>query len=217
MIHLKPIRVNSSYFPDDYDEDKLYQDYEDHDGYQRCYILTSKLPEFFVDLVASWPEKMSTIAQRYFMWTHRSDVIVDKSVSVSIANDQFEFKYKVRFDAEGTNDELRETAENEIIDWISSFTNERMKCKVAEYLGQSFCEVANAVAEQKASPSAFDDFVGIVASCLDVSGQTLMSDVIDSCRRSEHVNMWSDYRIKDAETGIYIQIYLEQTYKASDM
>ena len=29
MIHLKPIRVNSSYFPDDYAEDKEKQDYDE--------------------------------------------------------------------------------------------------------------------------------------------------------------------------------------------
>lgn len=89
MVHLKPIRVNSSYFPDDYDEDKEKQSYEDQDNHLRYFVPISQLPEFFVELLARWSKKMTDLVRDYFEYT-QTPIFCD-TVTISVNGNIVEF------------------------------------------------------------------------------------------------------------------------------
>lgn len=164
MIHVKRTRLNTSYFPDDYDDDKLVQSYEDSFLYIEMPV--HELPDFFVDLVKKYPNEMSKAADSYFSYTFPSGPIDPTYLRTEIHGNRFSFRYWIKKDAKESNEELEAVVEQCLWEWINHYTTDSTRYRVAYYLADKICKFGKQVTKGDYSPYEFEEFIDKIASAL---------------------------------------------------
>lgn len=213
MIHLKRVRMNCSYLPDDYDEYKEKQSYEDQDDHLRYFVPIKQLPEFFIELLARWSKKMTFLIQDYFEYT-QTPIFCD-TVTISVNGNIVEFCYDLDPDIDGEYSQLKSESDYAIIDWINSFSADTVKDRLAMFLAtQITLKSANIVNGVAGAKSDFTNFMRTVASCLDMSLNGFYEALEYCCDHGDY-NTWLDYEYKDEDTEDDVALYLADAFSAN--
>ena len=213
MIHVKRTRLNASYFPDDYDEDKEIQDYEPHDNLTRSFLPIKKLPMFFIELVKKWPQLMSDKAYDYFYLKKQSSPIDVRDLSIEMDAYYVKFTYSFRKDVKEDNNQLKETVEREFLEWINTdLTDNATRYTLAIFLSQQITFSYNNVLEGAIPQHQYDMFMSALAASFDMSSRDFTEALIDSCQL-ESRNTWTDFEYldEDTENSLFLYFYKQHT------
>lgn len=175
MIKVK-MRLNASYLPDDYDEDKSIQSYED--GFLYIEMPITELPDFFIDLVRKYPNEMSSAANSYFSYTYPNGPINPDFLRPEIHGNRFSFRYWIKKDAKESNEELEAVAEQNMWEWINSYESDSTRYRIANYLTRNICKLGKQVTEGEYSPYEFNEFMDKIASALGVNPNRFLQHLI---------------------------------------
>lgn len=215
MIHLKPIRVNSSYFPDDYDEDKEKQDYDELDLDMVFAMYKNQFSPFFLDLLKIFPERMNQLISDYFDFINYNTPIDAETVGIGINNDIVAVSYNFVKDATGDYETLKEQAAQAIYDWINSFSSDNVKDRLAMFIAtQITLKYANIVNRVAGAEQDYTDFMRIIANCLDLSLNGFYGALEYCCDHGDY-NTWLDYEYKDEDTEDDVALYLADAFSAN--
>lgn len=200
MIHLQSIKINSSYLPDDYDEDKLVQSYEDNFLYVETPI--RELPDFFIDLIKKFPNEMSSAANSYFSYTFPNGPINPDFIRAEIYGNMFSFRYWAKKDAKESNEELETVAEQNMWEWINSYESDSSRYRVVNYLTRNICKLGEQAAEGEFSPYEFNEFMDKIASALGVNPNRFIQHLMGTNNLAA-VN----FNDADVESDIFDKLY----------
>ena len=204
MIHIKRTRLNASHLPDDYDEDKLIQSYEDN----FLYIITPirELPDFFTDLGKKYPNEMSSTANSYFSYTFPNGPINPDFIRTEIHGTMFSFRYWIKKGATESNEEIEAVAEQNMWEWINSYESDSTRYRVANYLTRNICKLGEQAAEGEFNPYEFNEFMDKIASALGVNPNRFIQHLIDTNNLAA-----VDFNDTDIESDIFDKLYHEYT------
>lgn len=215
MIHLKQVHVNCSYFPDDYDDTKEKQDYEDQDNHLRYFIPMTKLPEFFRELLLRWYDEMNTLVYDYFEFINSGTPIFCDTITIKVNGNIVEFCYDLDPDIEDEYSQLKSESEHAILDWIRSFSANKVKERLAMFLAtQITLKYANIVNGVAGAEQDYTNFMRIIANCLDLSLDGFYEELESCCDHGDY-NTWLDFEYKDEDTEDDIASHLTNAFSAN--
>ena len=217
MIHVKRTRLNASYFLDDYDEDKEKQDYENLSMDMIYVTRKSRMPQFFIDLLEIFPDRMNQLISDYFDFINYNTPIDADTISIEVYDGNINIPYNFVKDAEGDYETLKNKVTQCIEQWIASFLSPDMHERLSTSISANICANYNDAAINGHFDAESQNYLRTLANCLDLTGPQLIENIEQACEQPDGSNVWldTDQKFDEAETAL--TTYLADTYSTEEL
>lgn len=208
--------MNCSYFPDDYDDNKEKQSYEDQDNYEHFYIKLKKLPACIQDVISHYFGEFADQVVSWFTLIDPNAPIDADTITVTTDAGNLEIKYKYKQDI--SNDvpyeELRDECAESITDLFEGMMDSTSKAALCRRLAEFICRTVDAINYDYQVESKFSEFMARFTACLDESEDSFY-DLLDSyCDNNDWIKTAQNTDFEATLTEILSKFSIDKLWSA---